>query len=573
MRNPDKAQLAFQRFLTSTMDPAFKQEFLALLQKIERGRDDIPYFATEMLGMELTPFQREFLDRTGTPRNEWYGKYPDVPADAGSGLLYGKNIAYPGNQSGKTVMIAIKHIHFNFYKKGLELDEVLVDEAKYKTLNVSPAARQTRQCYQYVKEILTEEFLIKKSGAPARMNRLHPILKDFLIGENVTLGELRFRNKSIMYSVPTGHDQASSLAGGQFGYISYDECSQSLHLETELGAKILSRLISYGVCLDLVSTAEVDSKSQQFYLRIVNQGLRYEAGYWSLCGSFTSNQFISEEQKKMIMDELLKTDKARYRQVVFGDFVSAGGRFFDPRVIERMFRLKAKSRAVPGRKYLMVSDWGMADEGDPSVHFVLDYTDWFDGGTMKLVADEEMKGGSPHMQFALARTLYDAYTYVMPGDEHETRPVYVMDAAALGGVTIKKLMANLQPRGFDIEKDEALLMLKKVMEEDRDFYESDADGAVIEKNPNYGRLECYYVESLSEQLSLYQLEDGNLKQDHVMTLMMGVAWIYKKVKRRGKPVDINPLASNNLSRRDFAPRAGRAAVEVRQVSASALLSR
>ncbi|MBT9151001.1 MAG: hypothetical protein DDT40_01182 [candidate division WS2 bacterium] len=150
-----------------------------------------------------------------------------------------------------TVLTAIKHLWFNYYKIGLDLEYALIDTAHYQTLNISPHSRQARQCYNYVKEILDERFIIHEEDKK-RVNKLHPLMKDFLIGENSTLGELRFRNKSVFYTVSTGQDQAASLAGAQFGFASYDEAGQSLHLENELGAKIMSRLIKYGVGLDLI---------------------------------------------------------------------------------------------------------------------------------------------------------------------------------------------------------------------------------------------------------------------------------------------------------------------------------
>ena len=537
-------ELAQHNFIVSTVSDEAKLAFLDLAKTVADCRDDVPLFFEKMLGIPTNEFQRTFLSRSCTPRKDWMAKWGEEVEQIG-GLLFGKNIAFPSNQIGKTVMIAGKHIHRNFYKIGLDVDETLIDKAHYSTLNISPAARQTRACYQYVKDILNEQFLINFPDGRQATNKLNPMIKDFLAGENQTLGELRFRNKSVMYSVPTGHDQASSLAGAQFGYISYDECAQSLHLEAELGAKILSRLIRYGTGLDLISTPETDSPSHQYYLHVVKMGLRGQDGWWALGGHLDQNVFIKAEQREMAKAELLKTDKNKYRQVVKGEFVSSGARFFDTLAIENMWKLTQKETCIPGHKYLVISDWGMSDTGDDSVHGVLDYTFFASSGKIKLVNHEEMKGGSPHMQFAVLRALYDAYTYTLEGSDTPVKPIFVMDAKALGGVVIKKLLADLNPKAFEIEKDEALLILNKAMSEGRDFYESEVDAAIIERNPNYGIVEAYYIEKLADQLGIYQVKDDKLTQDYVMMLMMGVSWIVKKVPRGGKPVSLDPLASYN----------------------------
>ena len=299
-----------KNFLVSTMDAEAKQRIIEMIESERRWREDIVAFSNEALGVPLNEYQIKWLTRTTTPRSKWLEKFGDTISDIG-GFLFGSNISAIGNQSGKTVGIAIKHIWFNRYKIGMELDEKLINSAHYATLNISPHSRQTKACYQHVKDILSGQFVIDEEGKK-RLNVLHPLMREFLVGDNVNLGELRFANKSVMYSVPTGQDQASSLAGAQFGYISYDECSQSLHLKSELGAKILSRLIKYGVCLDLIATPEVDSPSHQYYLHIVRLGMRKADGWWALTGmGMDDNRFISQQQRDRAKASLLATDKKR----------------------------------------------------------------------------------------------------------------------------------------------------------------------------------------------------------------------------------------------------------------------
>lgn len=522
-----------------------KLRFLELLDLERRGREDILVFAEEILGVPLNSYQIKWLSRTTIPRSKWMEKFGDAIEDIG-GFLFGSNISAIGNQSGKTVGIAIKHIWFNKYKIGMELDEKLINQAHYSTLNISPHSRQTKACYQHVEDILNEKFIIDEEGKK-RLNVLSPLMKEFLVGSNSNLGEHRFANKSIMYSVPTGQDQASSLAGAQFGYISYDECSQSLHLKEELGAKVMSRLIKYGCCLDLIATPEVDSPSHQHYLHLVRMGIAGKGGWWSLTGmGMDDNKFIPKAQRERAKASLLATDKKKYRQVVSGEFVTSGKRFFDANEIENLWKLTNKKDCVTGHKYLLVADWGMSDTGDKSVFFVLDYSTYGMGGKIQLVNHEEAHGGSPQMQFALLRTLYDQYTWYDEDGTTAHQPIFLMDAEALGGVVIKKLLTLLKPKGFEIDKDIALFETKRAMSMGRDFYESEVDGAIIEKNPDFGIVESYYIDDLNEQLGIYHVEDKKLETDYAMALMMGVSYITKRIpKSPGKVAEMNLLGGYN----------------------------
>ena len=536
-------------FSVSTIENGAKKEFLSMLKKLKVWRTDCIAFAEEGLGMTLNAYQKIWLGRTCRPRNEWPERFGDDALKGMfslGGFIFGSNISAIGNQGGKTLCIAMKHIWMNRFKVGMSLGSNLVDTAYYSTLNLSPHSRQTRACYQYVKDILSSQFIIDEDGKK-RLNELHPLMKGFIEGENVNIGEIRFINGSVMYSVPTGADQGSSLAGAQFAYVSYDECSQSLHLQEELGAKILSRLIKYGVCLDLIATPEVDSPSHQYYMHIVRLGVAGSDIWWALTGmGMDDNNFIPKEQRERSKATLLATDKQKYRQVVKGEFITSGKRLFDAAEIENMFRLEGKVDCRKGHRYLLSADWGMSDTGDSSVFGVIDFTSYQESGKMFLVNHESVKGGSPHMQFALLRTLFDQYTWYDDDGVTAHKPLFVMDSQALGGVLIKKLLSQLGPKAFDTEKDEALFILKRALSDGRTYTESEIDGSVIEGNKDYGQVRSYYIDELSNQLGMYHVEDKKLTTDFVMMLTMGVSHIFKKVPRAPtKVAQINPLASHN----------------------------
>jgi len=513
----------------------------------------IEFLSWEKYPLKFAEAKTLHSTRSRTVHNDWIAVREIKKV--GRGIVIGyftdtnEIISYSGmrtHNSGKTVGIAIKHIWFNKYKIGMDLDEKLINAAHFATLNISPHSRQTRACYQYIKDILSGQFIIDEDGIK-RLNELSPLMRDFIIGDNANLGEIRFANKSIMYTVPTGADQASSLAGAQFGYISYDECSQSYHLKEELGAKILSRLIKYGVCLDLIATPEVDSPSHQYYLHIVRMGQMGKEGWWALTNmGMDDNKFIPKAQRDRAKASLLATDKKKYRQVVMGEFITSGKRFFDGSEIENLWRLQNKRDCQKNGKYLLCADWGMADTGDESVFIVFDYTNFSFDGKIDIVNHEHVRGGTPQMQFALLRTLYDQYTWYDDDGITPHQPYFVMDAESLGGVLIKKLLILLKPKAFDIPKDVALMELKSIMSKGRDYYESEIDEAIIENNPDYGKLRSYYIDELNEQMGIYHVDDKKIDTDFVMTVMMGVSTISKKFTQYNqKPIVMSHLAGYN----------------------------
>ena len=204
----------------------------------------------------------------------------------------------------------------------------------------------------------------------------------------------------------------------------------------------------------------------------------------------------------------------------------------------------------------MVSDWGMSDTGDESVFMVLDYTEYITTGKIYLVNHDKIKGGSPQMQFALLRTLYESYTWYDDDQTTAHKPKFLMDAQALGGVVIKKLLNQLNPKGFDIEKDEALVILRTELGAGRSYKESEVDGSIVESNLDYGNIRSYYIDELNTQLGNYHLEDKKLQQDFVMCLMMGVSHIVKKCPRGGKALEINNLSSYNSQMKQRTSRGG-----------------
>ena len=74
------------------------------------------------------------------------------------------------------------------------------------------------------------------------------------------------------------------------------------------------------------------------------------------------------------------------------------------------------------------------------------------------------------------------------------------------------------------------------------------DGAILERNPDYGIVRSYYIEELNEQAGMFHIEDKKLTTDFIITFVMGVAYIVKKMPKTDvKKVNFNPLAGYEAS--------------------------
>lgn len=95
--NISRVDNAVNNFLSSTFDKDIRHKLFELIRLADEGRRDIVAFSEKILGVPLNDFQKKFLTRTTTPREEWANKFGDDIEDIG-GMLFGKNIAYPSNQ-------------------------------------------------------------------------------------------------------------------------------------------------------------------------------------------------------------------------------------------------------------------------------------------------------------------------------------------------------------------------------------------------------------------------------------------------------------------------------------------
>jgi hypothetical protein len=310
----------------------------------------------------------------------------------------------------------------------------------------------------------------------------------------------------------------------------------------------MSRLIDFGGAMDLVSTPEVDKPSHQYFFHISKLGLKFEDGWFTLIGRLTDNVFLGVKEVAAISGSIKMTDPVKYRQVVYGEFVTTGKKMFDQILIERLWDEDRPQMPAYEHKYLLVADWGFSDTGDPTVFYVLDYTPKRVNGILvnnhyRVVFKESIKGGSPFVVLSRARMLQREWNGA----------VFLHDSSSMGGVMIAKMlkemeMSNINDFSATGDKSDMLFCLIVVMSSGRKA-KMDAEGKITEENPNFGRLRSYYIPELEEQMGNYQynpdkgVTDKKLEQDDVMALGMGIWWLERKHNKMAtKQFGFNPLA-------------------------------
>jgi hypothetical protein len=558
------------KMTTKELEKDLTPEQLTLIGHVRTGKTDPVYFAENLLGIELHDGQKLWLWMTtgmqmdkafelgvkmhDEQRKLWSTREEfDAFVAKMPGGFY-KNILVPSNRWGKTLVTSVKHLWYNFYKIGVRGTPENKRATRCGTMNLSPHSNQCQAGYEYILDILFSKFTYTVQevvdGVEVPVSKVNKcLIPDFYVSDNSQKRIISFKNGAFYKAVPTGEDQASSLAGNPYLYISYDECAQSLHLKAELPAKIMSRLIDFGGPLDLVSTPEVDKPSHQYFFHVSKLGLKPEDGWFTLIGRLTDNKFLGKKEVEQVIGSIKSTDPVKYRQVVYGEFVTTGKKMFDSILVERLWDEYAPQPVLYGHKYLVVADWGFSDTGDPTVFYVLDYTERPGPNETKIqneyrvVFREAIRGGSPFTVLARARMLVREWNGAK----------FLHDSSSMGGVMIKKMLVEMGMQDvIDFsatgDKSDMLFCMIVVMSSGRRT-EIDPEGKVKELNPHFGRLRSYYIPELEEQMGNYQynpekgVSDKRLEQDDVMCLGMGLWWLERKLnKNQVTAVSFNPLS-------------------------------
>jgi len=431
------------------------------------------------------------------------------------------NVLVPANRWGKTTVISVKHIHCNFYKKGIGRgNQKAWERASYTTVNLSPHSDTTRPVFETIIQILTSSFTINEGNGKIRNN-------ECLIGW--FLDQKHIRNTNPLY-IPysnnadtlfrsTGEDQGKSIEGRSYGYISYDEGGQSNHLEYERTRRILPRLGELNGPVDIVSTPELTSASildhYDLFHKGGGEGYKRQEGFYSQEGSILENHFFLNSNPTYVKDmkAQMKGDPI-FEQIVYGKFVFAGDRLFpaDEVLAAKDDELTVGKRYTQGHTYVVGIDTAMGE--DEMVYTVIDTTN----SVIEVVRVIGAKGGSKspgiHMDdlIALVATynIDNNVKIILETWNGESARFYLDLPPMLQRIT--RCFGSWQPPGFKdlnrggkmTKKADILIALRKLLAQK------------LIRLPN--------EPTLINQLSIYREEDTKLKTDRVMSLALA-CWL------------------------------------------------
>jgi len=431
------------------------------------------------------------------------------------------NILVPSNRWGKSTMTACLQIWYLFYKFGIPPgNKETWYKAEYRTANVAPQATLVEPVFKYIDQIMTSRFSIYTPDGRIINNKCQ--LEWFYL-KHKTLNSPPFKqffaNNSYIEHRTIGGSAADALEGKPFGLITYDEGGRSQHLQEEVDGTFLARLFDWGGPLHIPSTPDQTSPSILYHYELYQKGLNNIPGFYTMEGQLKDNEFFPEEQIQE-QYELFK-DNPLKDQVLYGKFVFGGDNIFDT---ESILEAEDESlndgiRRIDGHKYVIGIDTAIGS--DEMVYTVLDVTE----KPFKLVKQLAAKGNSksPQMHLNDFLDLFEAY-------KNESTTVDIM-LETWNGESVRFYMDlpphirvrtrcygswqperrpvdnknKERPKNQSVKKADILLALRKLL--------SARELKIPANNA-----------PLTQQLSIYKEDDGNIPTDRVMSLALA-SWL------------------------------------------------
>lgn len=478
----------------------------------QRVRNDIVFFTKNELGIDFSKAQEIWVTNS-------------------TKLV---NILTPGNQWGKTLTEAIKHIHHAFTKKTLDGRLATPEEwlrAEYETLNFGLTYEIAKPVKDYITKIVEGELLITEKSGHSHFNDSK--LKGWAIVENKDnpLPQITWYNGS--KTLFRSYDQmGASFKARRLAFVSGDECGDIPDLITFVNGTLLPRVVAMRGSIDLIGTPQAN-KSEDYQRMVQEAKEDPDEQYYYQGGSMYENDFLPREAIAAI--ERVADPEMR-KQIIYGEFVSTGEKFFAwdeiSNAVDPYIKLLDRAR---GGKYLCAVDFSAAE--DYTVIMVVDYS----MEPYRVVYHQRFKGKkvSIPMQYELVKDVCRRFNARL-----------IIDSSALGGKNALAQLGSSNPISFNFtpkSKAEMLSSLKIAFQggQSEKFRRDLVEEGGIQKdmNQNWGLIRIPEIPELIRELQNYRLDDENIKNDQVMTLGMAIHWIeLRRPKKHRSVIDIDLLA-------------------------------
>lgn len=485
-----------------------------LLSDLWKGRFDVAYFATHILGLDINHAQKR-----------WF-KYINPAADGWSWRV--KIIAHvAGNQIGKSLGLAVIIIWACWYKIGVPIDNQTAWTAhSYNWFHVAPSQSQAY--------IPLDDALKLVRGEHEAQRRPCRLPKGLVVEAKADIyyRSLEFRHNGAVAQFRTTEEKAKALQGKRAAGISADECAFEDHFIEVVNEVLMMRLISTGGPFFPVSTPNGINDWFEYVQAIIDDSPAREVaeegdpmlGGWAKAGQPLPVWLAANDSAVLVwsavednvgfgisvaewqrMEQTLSV--ATKEQQLRGAFLEPAEAFFVPsEQIERAFRRNLPAQALPLPGHVYAIGWDPSMTSDPTVVIVLDITKkpwrgvYFErwvkpmGDTLLLHRMHEL------------HALYSGGAMKLKPGESAPRAKTIYDATSMGGAMLRQSLRDLNPKqGINLAgpnmKNNLLTNLRAAL----------SQGDLI--------LPRAWLRVMREVLT-YKLPDNKIVQDCVMALVL-----------------------------------------------------
>lgn len=483
-------------------------------------RLDVIGFANDVLGVELHPGQVRILSGAfpkGVEPEDWQYKYFHIST---------------GNRFGKSVLMAILHLWFAFFKHRCPAEYGTEDWFlyPYAVANICPLndiAYVVREKVGLILQDKAKEQLMRPGGRgycepsfkalfkQAKKGEVDKSGNPFLVSipDSEYKGFITEHNVHLEYR--TADDHAKALQGRVKYLVTFDEAGRHKDPVTLLASDIAPRTIDSRGVIVTATTPHLESESNYEELWQTGNPENPDRARFSISfeGSMEENPHVTEQMIEEALDG--QPDYLR-DQIVGGKFIQSAEAFFNAKSInEAAVNLPNKRRRIKGHLYIIGWDLAIAKDGDRSIGAVVDVSET----PCKLVEYMELPKGTQHPQIVLEMYKQLAFYH---NDKAGTKALMTYDATGMAGLMFKHELRVLYPKPIGIDYAGTIKKKLNMLQSLR---------MMLSKKRLIFPKECV---RLKYELKHYKRKDMKLETDAVMALALVARLVERTKGRLGK---------------------------------------
>jgi len=405
-----------------------------------------------------------------------------------------------GNSWGKTDLIARMHVYYCIYKEGLEMPERDKAYAEYNTLNCS-----------YTYDVSGKEF-----NRIVRLQHSSDVLRFMIESVDNVHHKIRFKNNSVFTSGSTERG-GRLIEGDRYALLTVEEAGWERNLrnltENVLQPRTIVPYMRDGGHLHFIGTPK--PFSDIYFFSVFQKGMdeNYPRHY-SQRGSVYENVFLPTEELKRLEEDY--ADSPLKSQVLHGEFVADSDAPFKHDVVFGMFSdgLEPDMEPRKGAKYIM--SWDLARKRDKTVGTLLDYSCY------PLI----IRANAVTIYRQTWKDVYDAVERMYK----LYRPVgVIVDSTGLGDVVAERIEEMEIPVDGVVMgqavKEKMILCLQDCLSREVKNIPYPYDDMLGSKRVR-GCIKSFPDSELENQLMSYRWNDSRLETDSLMSLALGIYYLY-----------------------------------------------